>query len=150
MTIWNPGLCLVVYLTNPHFRGKWQHVSRVGQQKIKYWPIKTRELSVRLWDELYAGVLQSITVNYNLQQKKTKHYGAKQRSMEKDRPLCYPITISWDSFYSFYDLSFLKIVLIFWSPIWLISPIISLLILRRNFLWSNDTYHNHISWFNCK
>ena len=37
------------YLTGVHFRGELQHVSDVSEQKIKCWPIKTREIgSARL------------------------------------------------------------------------------------------------------
>ena len=53
MTIGNPVFCLVLYLTDVHFRGELQHVGHAGEQKIKYQPIRTRKIgSVRLWDEL--------------------------------------------------------------------------------------------------
>ena len=53
MTIGNPAFCLALYLTDVHFRGELQYVGRVGGQKIKYRPIRTRELGgVRLQKEL--------------------------------------------------------------------------------------------------
>ena len=56
-TIGNPSFCLVLYLTGVYFRGTLQHVGHVGGQKIKYRPIRTREIgSVRLQEELYALV----------------------------------------------------------------------------------------------
>ena len=49
MTIGNPVFCLVLYLTDVHFRGELQHVGHAGEQKIKYQPIRTRKIgSVRL------------------------------------------------------------------------------------------------------
>ena len=49
MTIGNPAFCLALYLTGVHFRGELQHVGHVGEQKIKCWPIKAREIAgVRL------------------------------------------------------------------------------------------------------
>ena len=55
MTIGNPAFCLLLYLTGVHFRGELQHGGHVGQQKIKYRPIRIPEIvGVRLQDELYA------------------------------------------------------------------------------------------------
>ena len=55
MTIGNPTFCLFLYLTGVHFWGELQHVGDVSEQKIKYWPIRTREIGgVRLKDVLYA------------------------------------------------------------------------------------------------
>ena len=55
VAIGNPAFCHALYLTGVHFRGKLQHFGHVGEQKIKCWPIKTREIAgVRLSDELYG------------------------------------------------------------------------------------------------
>ena len=49
MTIGVPDFCLAFYLTGVHSRGELQHVSHVGEQKIKCQPIRTREIAaVRL------------------------------------------------------------------------------------------------------
>ena len=54
VTIWNPYFCPVFYLTGAHFLGEPQHVRDVSQQKIKCWPIRTREIGgVTLADVLY-------------------------------------------------------------------------------------------------
>ena len=55
MTIENPAFCLALYLTGVHFQGELQHVGHVGEEKIKWKPIKTHEID-GLWlhDELYA------------------------------------------------------------------------------------------------
>ena len=45
VTIGNPGFCLALDLTGVHFRGKLQDVGHVNEQKIKYWPIKTRKIT---------------------------------------------------------------------------------------------------------
>ena len=55
VTIWNPAFCLALCLTGVHFRVELQHVGHVGEQKIKRWPIRTREIAgARLLEELYA------------------------------------------------------------------------------------------------
>ena len=55
MAIANPAFCLFLYLTGAHFRGELQHGRDVSQQKIKYRPIRTREIGgVTLSDVLYA------------------------------------------------------------------------------------------------
>ena len=57
MTVGNLDFCLALYLTGVHFRDELQHVGHVGEQKIKYRPIRAREIAgVRLWDELYEPV----------------------------------------------------------------------------------------------
>ena len=43
VTIGNPAFWLFLYLTDVHFRRELQHGSDVSQQKIKCWPIRTRE-----------------------------------------------------------------------------------------------------------
>ena len=49
VTIGYPAFCLFLYLTEVHFRGELQHVGDVSEQKIKCWPIRTREIGgVRL------------------------------------------------------------------------------------------------------
>ena len=49
MTIENGTSCLAFYLTGVHFRGELQHVGHVGEQKIKFRSIRTREVAgVRL------------------------------------------------------------------------------------------------------
>ena len=49
MTIRNPAFCLALYLAGVDFRGELQHVGHVGEQNIKYRPIRTREIAgVRL------------------------------------------------------------------------------------------------------
>ena len=49
VTIENPTFCLAFYLTGVHFRGELQHVGHVGEQKIKFRSIRTREVAgVRL------------------------------------------------------------------------------------------------------
>ena len=48
VTIGHPAFFLL-YLTEVHFRGELQHVGDVSEQKIKCWPIRTREIGgVRL------------------------------------------------------------------------------------------------------
>ena len=44
MIIGNPAICLALYLTSVHFRGE-LHCSREYEQKIKYPPIRTREIA---------------------------------------------------------------------------------------------------------
>ena len=44
VTVGNPAVCLFSYLTDVHFRGELQHVGDVSEQKIKCWPIGTREI----------------------------------------------------------------------------------------------------------
>ena len=46
VTIGSPGFCLLLYLTGVYFRGELQHVVDVSEQKIKCWPIRTRETGV--------------------------------------------------------------------------------------------------------
>ena len=47
--IGNPAFRLFLNLTGVHFRGELQHVGEVSEQKIKCWPIRTREIGgVRL------------------------------------------------------------------------------------------------------
>ena len=41
VTIGNTALCLALYLTGVHFRGKLQHVGHVGEQKMKCRPART-------------------------------------------------------------------------------------------------------------
>ena len=49
VTTVNPAFCLALYLTGVNFRDELQHVGHVDEQKIKYWPIRTREIvGVRL------------------------------------------------------------------------------------------------------
>ena len=45
MTIGNLAFCLTLYLTDVHFRGELQHVGHAGQQKIKFRPVRTREIA---------------------------------------------------------------------------------------------------------
>ena len=55
VTIVYPAFCLFLYLTGVHFRGELQHSGDVSQQKIKYRPIRTREIGgFSLSDVLYA------------------------------------------------------------------------------------------------
>ena len=55
MAVGNPALCLTLYLTGVHFRGELQHVGHGDEQKIKYSPIRTREIAgVRLQEEPYV------------------------------------------------------------------------------------------------
>ena len=55
VTVGNPSFYLALYLTAVDFQGKLHHVGHVGEQKIKCWPIRTREIAcVRLWEELYV------------------------------------------------------------------------------------------------
>ena len=44
VTIGNPAFCLVLHLTGVYFRGKLQHTGHVGEQRIKFRSIKTREI----------------------------------------------------------------------------------------------------------
>ena len=54
VTIGNLSFC-VLYLTGIHFGGELQHDGDVGQQKIKWRPVKTREIGgVTLSDVLYV------------------------------------------------------------------------------------------------
>ena len=49
VTIENSTFCLAFYLTGVHFRGESQHVGHVGEQKIKFRSIRTRDVAgVRL------------------------------------------------------------------------------------------------------
>ena len=38
--------CLTFAITAAHFRGEWQHVAHLGEQKNKYRPIRTREIMI--------------------------------------------------------------------------------------------------------
>ena len=54
MTIRIPAFCLAFYLASAHFGGELQHFGHMGEQKIKRWPIRTREITgVKLQDQLY-------------------------------------------------------------------------------------------------
>ena len=49
LSMWQLKTQLFVSLTGVHFRGELQHVADVSEQKIKCWPIRTREIGgVRL------------------------------------------------------------------------------------------------------
>ena len=51
--IGNPAFWIALYITAVHFRSELQHVGHAGGQKIKYQPIRTREIGgVRLQEEL--------------------------------------------------------------------------------------------------
>ena len=55
VTIGNPAFCFLLYLTGVHFRGELQHIGDISQQKIKFQPIRTREIGgVTLSDVLYV------------------------------------------------------------------------------------------------
>ena len=55
VAVGNPALYLTLYLTGVHFRGELQHVGHGDEQKIKYSPIRTREIAgVRLQEEPYV------------------------------------------------------------------------------------------------
>ena len=45
VTIGNPAFCLSLHLTGVYFRGELQHAGHVGEQKIKFRSIKTREIA---------------------------------------------------------------------------------------------------------
>ena len=54
VTIGNPAFCLFLCLTGVHFLGELHLVGDVSEQKIKRWPIRTREIGgFRLKDGLY-------------------------------------------------------------------------------------------------
>ena len=56
MTIGHPAFCLFLYLTGVHFRGGLQHGGDVSQQKIRFGPIRTREIGgATLSDLLYES-----------------------------------------------------------------------------------------------
>ena len=58
VTIRNSAFCLL-YLTGEYFRGELKHVGDVSELKIKFWPLRTREIGgVRLQDGLYVCVPQ--------------------------------------------------------------------------------------------
>ena len=44
MTIGNPAFCLALYLTGVYFWGELQHFGDLSRQKIKGWPIRTRQI----------------------------------------------------------------------------------------------------------
>ena len=49
MTVGNPAFCIALYLTGVRFRDKLQDIGDVSEQKIKFGPIRTREIGgVRL------------------------------------------------------------------------------------------------------
>ena len=55
LAIVHPALCLFLYLTCVHFRGKLQHGGDLSQQKTKCRPIRTREIGhVSLSGMLYV------------------------------------------------------------------------------------------------
>ena len=67
VTIGSPGFCLLLYLTGVYFRGELQHVVDVSEQKIKCWPIGTRETGgVRLSDGLYVNSKNHLIYNFCL------------------------------------------------------------------------------------
>ena len=45
LTNWYPTFCLTLYLAGAHFRAELQYVGDVGEQKIKYGPILSREIN---------------------------------------------------------------------------------------------------------
>ena len=49
VTIGNPAFCLALYLTGVHLRGELQHVGDASEQKIKFRPIRTREIGGVRW-----------------------------------------------------------------------------------------------------
>ena len=64
MTIGNPAFCLFLYLTGVHFLGELQHGGDVSQQRIKYRPIRTREIGgVSLSDVLYVKLTCLLYLN---------------------------------------------------------------------------------------
>ena len=55
VTIGNPAFCLAFYLASLHFRGELQHFGHVGEQKIKRWPTRTREIAdIKLQNKLFV------------------------------------------------------------------------------------------------
>ena len=57
----NPAFCLTFHLTGVHFRGKLHHVGDVSEQKFKYGPIRTLEITdIRFLYELYICSLNSV------------------------------------------------------------------------------------------
>ena len=57
MTTGNPAFCLALYLTGVHFRGEFQQVGDISEQKFKCRPIRTRgidgaTLSEALYDKI--------------------------------------------------------------------------------------------------
>ena len=49
VTIGNPAFCFFLSLIGVHFRGELEHVGDVSEQKIKCWPIRSRNIGgVRL------------------------------------------------------------------------------------------------------
>ena len=55
VTIGNPAFCLAFYLAGLHFRGELQHFGHVGEQKLKRWPIRTREIAdIKLQNKLFV------------------------------------------------------------------------------------------------
>ena len=50
-----PAFCLTFRLTGVHFRGELQRVGDVSEQKFKYGPIRTWEITdIKLSHELYV------------------------------------------------------------------------------------------------
>ena len=64
MTIGNQAFCLFLYLTGVHFWGELQSAGDVSEQKIKCWPMRTKEIGgVRLSDGLYDNNSHHITLD---------------------------------------------------------------------------------------
>ena len=78
-TIGNPALCLFLYLTGIHFWDELQHAGDVSKQKIKYWPIRRRDLVsdckrdymyvttlfCRMWQLKYWNQIYTICKSYD-------------------------------------------------------------------------------------
>ena len=55
MTVGDSAFCLPFYLASLHFRGELQHFGLVREQKIKGWPIRTREIAdIKLQNKLFV------------------------------------------------------------------------------------------------
>ena len=88
LTIGKPAFGHAFYLTSIHFRGKLQHVGNVGEQKIKFRPIRTREIAV---SDCKTNDARSCTISGNIDQ---LHQVAETYNVFHNRTLSFH---RWDS-----------------------------------------------------
>ena len=56
MTIGNPAFCLVLNLTDVHFRGESQHVGDIDEQKN----VSTNQYSINRWHQILSRIIYFI------------------------------------------------------------------------------------------
>ena len=68
VTVGNSAFCLPFYLASLHFWGELQHFGLVREQKIKRWPIRTREIAdIKLQNKLFNDYMIINLYHWNSQ-----------------------------------------------------------------------------------